>query len=155
MPWWDDDDRLMGELGRALRLAEPAPPPVVAQAKAAFTWRTVEEELAMLASDSALVGAELPGVRSAEFQPRTLTYQTGDLLLELGVSAGVVLGQVVPPTPGSVELRSAAGETVTALIDDAGTFVLRPLPAGLVRIYVRVADGAVITTEWTRLTPDG
>src|SRR5674536_188336 len=149
MAWWDDDDRLLAELRRVLRRIDPVPPHVTAQAKDAFTWRTVDEELATLAYDSR-VELEPTGVRSPETQPRTLTFEAGGVLLELGVNAGVVLGQVVPPAPGTAQLRSAAGHTVTAAIDDAGSFVLRPVPAGLVRIRVRVADGAGITTEWAR-----
>jgi len=154
LAWRDDDDPLLAELRRVLRRIDPVPPHVTAQAKDAFTWRTVDEELATLAYDSR-VELEPTGVRSPETQPRTLTFEAGGVLLELGVNAGVVLGQVVPPAPGTAQLRSAAGHTVTAAIDDAGSFVLRPVPAGLVRIRVRVADGAGITTEWARLTPDG
>jgi len=137
LAWWDDDDQLLAELRRVLRRIDPVPPHVTAQAKDAFTWRTVDEELATLAYDSR-VELEPTGVRSPETQPRTLTFEAG--------------GTTCPST---TQLRSAAGHTVTAAIDDAGSFVLRPVPAGLVRIRVRVADGAGITTEWARLTPDG
>src|SRR5674536_166433 len=97
MAWWDDDDRLLAELRRVLRRIDPVPPHVTAQAKDAFTWRTVDEELAALSYDSGVDELEATGVRSTEAQPRTLTFEAGGVLLELGVNAGVVLGQVVPP----------------------------------------------------------
>jgi hypothetical protein len=153
MPWWDDDDRLLDELRKALQTSESVPPLVAAQARGAFTWRTVDEELATLSHDSRHDELEPTGVRSAEVEPRTLTFEVDGSLLELGVSAGGVLGQVVPPAPGTVELRSPDGHTATAAMDDAGTFLLRPVPTGLVRLHVR-ADHLRLTTEWFRLTPD-
>ena len=65
------DDELLELVGRALRAAEPVPDQVVAGARAAWTWRTIDEELAELVFDSA---AELTGVRS-EDTARQLTFR--------------------------------------------------------------------------------
>src|SRR5512132_2576246 len=56
-PWWVDDDELLGELHRAL---EPVPASFVEAGKMAFTWRSIDAELAALTYDSSrdLVGAE-------------------------------------------------------------------------------------------------
>ena len=65
------DDQLLDLVGRALRTAEPVPDRVVAGARAAWTWRTIDQELAELVFDSAV---ELTGVRS-EDTARQLTFQ--------------------------------------------------------------------------------
>jgi hypothetical protein len=43
-----DDDALAGCIGRALALADPAPPDLVQTARQLFTWRTVDAELSEL-----------------------------------------------------------------------------------------------------------
>ena len=48
------DDDLLRELGRVVTAADPVPPEVIAAAKASFTWRTIDAELAELAFDSLL-----------------------------------------------------------------------------------------------------
>ena len=65
------DDELLELVGRALRTAEPVPDRVIAGARAAWTWRTIDEELAELVFDSAV---ELTGVRS-EDTARQLTFR--------------------------------------------------------------------------------
>ncbi|MET0326995.1 MAG: hypothetical protein ABW219_17400, partial [Ilumatobacteraceae bacterium] len=57
------DDELQAVLARALRTVDPVPDHVLAGARAAWTWRTIDEELAELVFDSA---AELTGVRSED-----------------------------------------------------------------------------------------
>ena len=58
-----NDDALEELLGAALRPADPVPRHVVAAARGAFTWRTIDQELADLVFDSA---TELTGVRDHE-----------------------------------------------------------------------------------------
>ena len=65
------DDDLLELVGRALRAADPVPDRVIDGARAAWTWRTIDEELAELVFDSA---AELTGVRS-EDTARQLTFR--------------------------------------------------------------------------------
>ena len=65
------DDDLLELVGRALRAADPVPERVIEGARAAWTWRTIDEELAELVFDSA---AELTGVRS-EDTARQVTFQ--------------------------------------------------------------------------------
>ena len=65
------DDELLALVGRALRAAEPVPDHVIAGARAAWTWRTIDQELAELVFDSAF---ELTGVRS-EDTARQLTFR--------------------------------------------------------------------------------
>ena len=65
------DDDLLELVGRALRAADPVPDRVTDGARAAWTWRTIDQELAELVFDSA---AELTGVRS-EDTARQLTFR--------------------------------------------------------------------------------
>ncbi|MGH9269940.1 MAG: hypothetical protein ACRDZ2_01565, partial [Ilumatobacteraceae bacterium] len=75
------DDQLQELLGRALRAAEPLPDKVVTGARAAWTWRTIDEELAELVFDSA---TELTGVRS-EDTARQLTFRAPGVEVEVMV----------------------------------------------------------------------
>ena len=54
------DDDVQELVGRALRESDPVPEHVLAAARGAFTWRTIDQELADLVFDSA---TELTGVR--------------------------------------------------------------------------------------------
>ena len=75
-----DDDRLLDLLTRALSQADPVPEHVVEAARASFTWRTIDAELAELVYDSA--GEELVGVRSAE-ATRQVTFRAPGIEIEV------------------------------------------------------------------------
>ena len=75
------DDDLLELVGRALRAADPVPDRVLDGARAAWTWRTIDEELAELVFDSA---AELTGVRS-EDTARQLTFRAPGMEIEVMV----------------------------------------------------------------------
>jgi hypothetical protein len=57
----EDDDALASELATVLRRSAPMPAAIVAAARGAFAWRTVDAELAVLRADSVLEAAA--GVR--------------------------------------------------------------------------------------------
>jgi hypothetical protein len=44
--WWADDGHLIAVLGEAFRQASAVPDEFVEAAKSAYTWRTVDAELA-------------------------------------------------------------------------------------------------------------
>src|SRR2546421_13096350 len=80
--WLFDDDLLLTELGAALR--EDVPQPMVSAAKDAYTWRTIDAELAVLSAGSAddleAVGARgggAPAGRAPEFDAPRLTIDGG------------------------------------------------------------------------------
>ena len=90
-------------MGRALRAAEPVPDHVVDGARAAWTWRTIDEELAELVFDSAV---ELTGVRS-EDTARQLTFRAPGVEIEVMVvddAARRIVGQLIPPGECAVQL---------------------------------------------------
>lgn len=140
-----DDDTLLAELAEALRPWTEPPPEVVEAGKQSYTWRTIDAELAVLTHDS-LLDDEPALVRSTS-QPRFLTFEGGDLTVEVEVdstsSGRRLLGQVVPAQAVELELRTDDGEPVSVAADGFGRFVIS-LPATRQRIglRVRLADGS-------------
>ena len=102
------DDDLLELVARALRAADPVPDRVLDGARAAWTWRTIDEELAELVFDSA---AELTGVRS-EDTVRQLTFRSPGMEIEVMVTDETtrrIVGQLVP----------TGAFTITLLVGDA------------------------------------
>jgi hypothetical protein len=143
-----DDDQLLAELGAAMRGAAQVPPRFVALGKSAFAFRGVSAEIAALTQDS--VGT-LAGTRSESAALRSLTFVASELTIELEVTADALLGQVVPPRAGEIELVGPGGVIATTPVDDVGWFAVRPAPTGPVRLQLRTTDGGSIRTEWTTL----
>ena len=88
------DDELLELVGRALRAVEPVPEHVIAGALAAWTWRTIDAELAELVFDSA---TELTGVRSRN--ARQVTFQAPGVEIEVMVIDDTIrriIGQLIP-----------------------------------------------------------
>jgi hypothetical protein len=141
---YDDDEILLAELGQALR-PEPVPG-VEAAAKALFTWRTIDDDLAALAYDSAV--ADEVDVRGGEPDSavlRTLTFTTTTMTIEIGVRRDGIIGQIVPPQPGSVEIRTEVGAFGTAEIDDLGCFTVPTTPRAPFRLHLETAGGRAVT----------
>jgi hypothetical protein len=75
-----------------------------------------------------------------------LTFVAGELTIELEVTSDALVGQVVPPMAGEIELVGGAGGVP---VDEVGWFVIRPVPSGRVRLRLRTEDGRSVCTEWT------
>jgi hypothetical protein len=145
---WDrSDDDLMGELKEALEEAGSVPPDVVEAAKAAFTWRTVDEELEMLTLtyDSVMTASSL--VRGAGSPERMLVFESDDLTMEVEVNDDVLMGQVVPAHHGRVILEDAQGPVQEAEADDGGFFLLRR-PTGSPVRFKWIGGDTRVATEW-------
>ena len=151
--WWQDDDQLLGALAEALESERNVPAEFIAMGKAAFAWRDIDAELATLSYDSVLDGTELElaGVRSEPANLRYLTFTSRELTLEIEVTDDAILGQLVPPGPGRMEVRTADGTVVTAAIDQGGGFTIRPVPRGSFRLYCDAASRASVLTNWLML----
>jgi hypothetical protein len=144
------DDQLIATLGAAIQHADPVPEHVLAGARAAFTWRTIDAELAELVFDSA---TELTGVRS-EDTARQVTFQAPGVEIEVMVIENGqrrIVGQLVPPSAVTVQL--AAGESVTETqTDELGRFTFNDVQPGPVRLSVLGASGEdLVHTEWILL----
>jgi len=118
-------------------------------AHAAFSWRTVDEELdelLALAHDSSVADAVL--VRSAtDTEPRLLSFEGGELILELEVVGHDLVGLVVPARACRVTVRSAEGSSVRVDVDDTGFFSVSGVPTGNVRFEVAFG-GTHLATGW-------
>lgn len=146
----EDDDRLLDVLGHALRRADPVPARVKDAAMAAFSWRTIDAELAALVYDS---GMELTsGARSDEVA-RQLTFDAGDLEIEVMVvpDGEQLLGQLVPPVATTVTLTRDE-EVLATTSDELGRFRFNLSASGPVRLSVsRGAGDPPVETEWVVL----
>jgi hypothetical protein len=153
LPEFDSrDDLLLQELRDAMAVALEVPVSFAVAAKASFTWRTIDAELdaVSLCFDSAVDGQAL--VRGpAALAPRSLSFEGAVIGLEVEVRSYEICGQVVPPRPGVVRLRSAAGECQSIEVDESGWFTFEPVPSGPHRFeYDAEPDGTdALTTEWT------
>jgi hypothetical protein len=147
----DDDlenDALMAELRALAVTLDPVPPEVVAAARSAIAWRTMDAELAELTADTS-VEPQMAGVRSGD-APAMLTFEAPELTVEIEViqvgEGRRLLGQLVPPGPGEVEIRHKSGRlAVTA--DELGRFSASDLAAGPVSLLCRQGSG-LVETDW-------
>lgn len=147
---WDSmsDDELLAALGEAVAESGAVSDRRRDAARAAFTRRTVDEELAELLHDSLLdAGA---AVRSSGGTPRALTFGRSGITLEVEVDGDQVLGEVVDGAGAHVTLQRPDVEDVSADTDAAGFFRFSEVGAGLVRFVVEVG-GFVLTTPWVTL----
>lgn len=146
---WSNDDELMEALGEALRSAGPIPSHVTLSGRAAWTWRTIDAELATLVFDSALEDAV--SVRGGEGAGTRLLIFEGEQgsSVEFEVGDDGLVGQLLPPVSGQVSLLSTDGAAVEVSADSVGCFVL-PLPDGPFRLLCRTSE-STFTTDWVRL----
>lgn len=139
-----DDDALLAHLGRALDELDPVPVDAVAVARTAAALGRADEALAELLFDSLLDEPEL-AMRSDVLDTRSVAFQgsTHRLDLDLLDDGGVVLGQLDPAAPASVELETTAGPHTT-MADDLGRFRFDGV-RGPVRLRVRVGRDELLT----------
>ncbi len=140
-----DDSEMMDQLRRAL-ISDRPPEELLTAAKASFTWRSVDAELAELLSDSSTEA--LTGVRSGD-GPRTLEFASAasSVALEI-VESGPAIGlrgQISPSGPTEVVVESTTA-SLTLAIDGDGWFNGTVNLTGNIRLR---ADG--IVTDWFSL----
>lgn len=146
------DAMLLDTLRAVVRQADPVPPEVTDTARATYTWRTVDAELAELAYDSWLDDQRLAGVRG-ENAPRTLTFEGPSFTVELEVAdEGTrrrLLGQLVPPGVAQIEVRHSGG-LLRLAADEVGRFAAAGVAPGPVSLRCRVEgfDGPPLVTSW-------
>lgn len=147
-----NDEELLERLGRVLSRTGGPPVEQVEATKGLFTWRTVDAELAALTYDSLV--AEDTGVRAVE-QPRILTFEAEGMTVEMEIDelpgARRLIGQLTPPGPARLELRSRNGDRITGAADDFGRFVLALGPV-LRQASLRCVRGDLsVETAWILL----
>lgn len=154
---WDElsDDELMAALEAAVAEGDAVPQRRREAARAAFTWRSVDAELAELLHDSALdagTAVRSSGATGATGAtgPRSLSFGSSGLALEIEVDGGVVMGQVVPPARATVHVQAAGGAEVTVEVDPSGFFRVEGVEPGPTRFVARAADWT-LTSPWVVL----
>lgn len=155
---WDEmgDDELMAALGEAVAESGDVSDRRREAARAAFTWRTVDAELAELLHDSALEDAA--AVRSStapDVEVRTLSFRAGATTLEVEVDGEEVLGEVVGSgasfgSDATVTLQRPGLDDVVAAADATGFVRFTGVGGGPVRFVVD-AGGGRMTTPWVIL----
>jgi hypothetical protein len=148
-----DDDELEHELRQLAARLDPVPPELVQGAAEAFSWRSIDAELAALVFDSllntdqaALVRGS-PGLRLVSFQTPELTI---DVEVTTTASGRDVMGQITPPQRATVEIRHRGG-VVSTDVDARGCFRSAALQTGPMSLRLRPAAGdprPPIVTDW-------
>ena len=150
MPDYWDDEQLMAALRESMRARQAVPDWFIETGKSAYAWHNIDAELAQLTYDSHSDTNMAAIVRSEAASIRALTFTSAHLSIELEVTAGSLLGQVIPPQAGTLETHTRAGVT-TSQIDEIGCFTVDPIPDSPFRLRCRLADGTDVLTGWITL----
>ena len=149
MSAWDDmtDDQLLAELREAVAEADLVTDRQREAARAAFSWRTVDAELAEMLHDSALESA---AVRGADDAARTLSFASGPLTLEVEIDSDTVMGQVVGAAADSVLMQRSIADDQPLPVDPSGFFRIGGVAPGPVRFVVQAGDWT-LTSPWVAI----
>jgi hypothetical protein len=141
-----NDEEMMSELRRVCSLIDPVPAGVVDDASRALRTRRFDEQLAELLLDSA---AELTEVRGDHEQVRLLSFQYGELSLEVHLAYlddRVTINGLVEGALGAAEM-DLGGEHRELPIDSEGMFTTE-VSRGATRFRLAAQDGVIVTTQW-------
>jgi len=146
-----DDDQLLAALGEAVRARQAVPAEFIETAKNAYAWHNIDAELAQLSYDSSRDESRSAALRSEKASIRALTFTSAHFSIELEVTEGSLLGQIIPPREGTIEAKTGAGATTAAPVDEIGFFSIEPVPASPFRLHYRAAEGTDLVTGWITL----
>jgi hypothetical protein len=150
-----DDEQLLTALRESMRARQAVPSWFVDMGKNAYAWHDIDAELAQLTYDSSTDTQRSLAVRSETASIRALTFTSAGLSIELEVTEGCLLGQVIPPRGGTLEVHDKTGTITSGPIDEIGCFTVEPIPASPFRLRCRTACGIDVVTGWiTLLGPD-
>jgi hypothetical protein len=147
----EPEDELLELLRGALQREDRPPDEVVRAAREAWTWRTIDAELAALTYDSALDEEALAGVRGVA-TARALSFGADQVLLEIELTAAGddarLEGQVTPPMATGVDVERVDGDPAVPLsTDELGRFHADRLHRGVVRLRID-HGGRTLVTDW-------
>ena len=143
-----DDERLLAALSEAMKARQAVPSWFIETGKNAFAWHNIDAELAQLTYDSNEDRREAAVTRAETASIRALTFTSPHLSVELEVTENSLLGQVIPPRAGALEIHTRAGEISTTEVDEIGCFAVDPIPESPFRLRCRTADGTDVLTGW-------
>ena len=145
-----EDDKLLAALREALSASEAVPAWFVETGKSAYAWHNIDAELAQLTYDSFSDQRMATATRSETASIRALTFTSANLSMELEVSEDSLLGQIIPPRAGMLEIHTKTG-VITTSVDEIGCFAVDPKPDTSFRLRCRIADGTDVLTGWINL----
>ncbi len=145
-----DDEQLLAALGEAMRARRGVPEWFVETGKNAYAWHNIDAELAQLTYDSLGDRERAAAVRSEAASIRALTFTSARLSIELEVGEGSLLGQIIPPRAGTLEVHTTAG-VASSPVDEIGCFAVTPIPTSPFRLRCRTEDGTDVLTGWITL----
>ena len=138
-------------LGDVLRECRDELPYVVEAGRAAYTWRTIDAELAAVTYDSRSDDPSIAVTRSRENPPlRTLSFECPSLTIELEIGPKRVLGQLVPAGGAEMILTQRDGVRSAVPVDEIGCFTIEPLPDLSFRL--EVSHEPKVVTDWITLS---
>jgi hypothetical protein len=143
---------LAGNLAEVVVAADPIPLDVLHALRSSFNRRTPDADLAELVYDSAL--DEDPGVRHGGTS-RQLSFAGPRITVEMEVvtERTRLVGQILPPMAGRVEIRSSGGSYLLE-VDDLGRFATDYIPKGPVSFRCLTDDSkqaVEAVTDWVVL----
>jgi hypothetical protein len=145
-----DDEQLLAALGEAIRARQGVPEWFVETGKSAYAWHNIDGELAQLTFDSSRDEDTVAAVRSEAASIRALTFTSPRLSIELEVASDSLLGQIIPPRGGMLEVHTTAG-VASSSVDEVGCFAITPIPTSPFRLRCRTEDGTDVLTGWITL----
>ena len=143
-----DDEQLLTALSEAIKARQAVPAWFIEMGKNAFAWHNIDAELAQLTYDSSVDQRVATVMRSETASIRALTFTSDHLTLELEVTGNSLLGQLLPPRAGTLEIQTREGEISTTYVDEIGCFSVDPIPDSPFRLRCRTADGTDVLTSW-------
>ncbi|WP_433239919.1 hypothetical protein ACQPYK_33545 [Streptosporangium sp. CA-135522] len=135
------DAAIEDELRHAAAIIDPVPANLLQAAVEAYSLNALDVELAELVFDSLIQSAPVRGTD----QPRLLTFRGHGLTLDMEITAGRLVGQLIPPQTAEIEVLGRRSTTVTA--DAAGRFTCDHVTPGPLSLHCRTGEAA-IATEW-------
>lgn len=105
---WDDDQHILDDLSDVLLEATLAST-IAEYGKGVYAWRTIDQDLllAPLSLDTSLEPVQEG--RADAGGGRVLVFTAPPLSLELEVMPGRLVGQIVPPGPGEIQVKTPTG----------------------------------------------
>jgi hypothetical protein len=146
-----DDDTLLAALREALAERDAVPRAFLETARNAYAWHHIDAELAQLTYDSRHDMERAAAVRSESASIRALTFHSARFSVEVEITDDALLGQVIPPQRGTVEVQSLAGHTSTVEVDEIGCFAVAPKPDSPFRMRLRTEGQPDVLTGWLTL----
>lgn len=146
----NDENRALALLQQGLEQADPVPERLYRAAEAAWSWRTIDAELASLTHDS--FSDQQPAMMRGGDDVRTLTFESPRVTVEIEVGDDRSLtGQIVPPQPANIDLHRGGAAIASVQANEAGIFFFDDLPNGPISLICRALDSPpswTVRTEW-------